>query len=97
MTTKATTAASVAIKPLEGWLSLSEVGDRLGIASRQGVHHLLWDQCAFNFDDDVRAVPTRTVPTFVVRETAVEDLRRARALPKPAGRRPRRPTVEPRT
>lgn len=64
---------------LEGWISLPEIGEHLGI-SRQGVHSMVFEYATFAVED-LRFVGRPEHPMYLVRESAwkAELDRRARA------------------
>lgn len=63
------------IPRLEGWLSVPEAAFALGV-SKQMIHKMIHSLNVFNCERDVRKVGDK--PMYLVRESAVEALRKSR-------------------
>ncbi len=82
------------IKPLEGWLSITEAGKAWGL-TKQGAFRAIFESpnSAINVDKDVRGIGERVL---VVRESAVKrETRRRQALAAAAEARKAEPVKPP--
>lgn len=64
------------IPRLEDWLSIPEAAFELGV-SKQMIHKMIHSLKVFNSDRDVRKVGEK--PMYLVRESAVEALKKSRS------------------